>query len=289
MGGAQSSEIKAGSAVTGKWCKRVEMPKGVVGEQMPGGMRPGSSFKSFTPTLLQELLEKKDAKALYAEFEAEVSKDCGGEFFSGWNSPKIMEKVTKFQPRFAEKRLRVAYHMVMWYQYVYNQYGGSTTKFFKYYMTYSDLDYNVPPSALGDVYDPNKTYDEKDITVVTGSTVAASLKDSKAVDPRGKWELEIDSQVPEKTLSFGEMVITGTDKAYKSKGSCKYPVLFVPWSSKWECDFELTSPNVYSFKMSSGSGEAAFTSPTTLTLTMATQWGTMQMTYNKSVNGSDLM
>lgn len=126
MGGAQSSEIKAGSAVTGKWCKRVEMPKGVVGEQMPGGMRPGSSFKSFTPTLLQELLEKKDAKALYAEFEAEVSKDCGGEFFSGWNSPKIMEKVTKFQPRFAEKRLRVAYHMVMWYQYVYNQYGGST-------------------------------------------------------------------------------------------------------------------------------------------------------------------
>ena len=126
MGGAQSSEIKAGSAVTGKHCRRVEMPKGVVGEQMPGGMRPGAGFKSFTPALLQELLEKKDAMSLYTEFEAEVSKDCGGEFFSGWDSPKIMEKVTKFQPRFAEKGLRVAYHMVMWYQYIYNQYGGST-------------------------------------------------------------------------------------------------------------------------------------------------------------------
>jgi len=147
----------------------------------------------------------------------------------------------------------------------------------------------VPPSALGDVYDPNNTYDEKDLAVVTGSTVAASLKGSKAVDPTGKWELDVESQVPEKTLTVGEMVISGSEKAYTSKGSCKYPILFIPFTSKWECELEPISTNVYACKTSAAAGEMAFTSPTTMTMTMATSHGTMQMVFNKSTNGSDLM
>ena len=64
MGGASSKEIDEGSAVTGKHCRRVVMPPGVVGEQIRGGMWPGGKFIRFTPRLLDELLERKSAKEL---------------------------------------------------------------------------------------------------------------------------------------------------------------------------------------------------------------------------------
>ena len=74
MGGASSKEVKRGTAVTGKYCKKVEMPPGVIGEQMPGGMRPGAKLRAFTPTLLAEMLQTKGAAALYEEFQTEVRR-----------------------------------------------------------------------------------------------------------------------------------------------------------------------------------------------------------------------
>ena len=58
-GGASKEEVQDGTAVTGKWGKKVMMPPNVVGEQMRGGPKPGKKFLAFTPRGLVEMNKQK--------------------------------------------------------------------------------------------------------------------------------------------------------------------------------------------------------------------------------------
>ena len=53
-------------------------------------------------------------------------------------------------------------HMVSWYQYVHNQYGGHHQVHYKYWMEYGDLDIMNGDIPLADVYDPSKDYANPD-------------------------------------------------------------------------------------------------------------------------------
>ena len=89
----------------------------------------------FTPTKLKELLDKYSATDLYTEFEAVISKDCGGEDMGGWNSRKIHGKVEEYQNRWNEKGIRVRYNMVKWWEHN----GKSTAPHYRYWMEYADI------------------------------------------------------------------------------------------------------------------------------------------------------
>ena len=133
MGGGASKEEKLdGTAVTGKWHKRIEMPPGVVAEQMRGGPYPGKKFLGFTPRLLQELNTAKGTTALYLDFEKVVSEECGGTSLKGWDSKKIHEVVSRFQSQFNEKGISVQYCMVKWYVH----HGQSGHMEYRYWLTF---------------------------------------------------------------------------------------------------------------------------------------------------------
>ena len=110
---------------------------------------------------MEALLTKKDAKALYDEFEQAISADCGGDAWKGWDSKKIHAKVTEFQPKFAEKGIKVTYHMVTWQTWVSNgQYGGHMQIHYRYWMTYADIEI-TGETVLADTFDPTVDYEAK--------------------------------------------------------------------------------------------------------------------------------
>lgn len=301
MGGASSKEVKQGTAVTGRYCKRVPLPAGVIGQQMSGGMRPGAKFRAFTPTLLEDFLgTQKGGAELYAEFKREVSEDCGGENIKGWQSAAVQQKVTKFQPRFNEIGLRVTYNMVMWQQWVPNgQYGGHMQTMYKYWMTYAEM--SVPVVTLqADAYDPQQDYSKADGVVTAAGTPltgeVGQLVQPESYDPVGEWTLDVDSQSnPSASLKEGSMRIShagpagDADKRLRVVGSAKFPILCFNKTIAWDESLERSSTNVFvgSTQGSMGAGETtielALTSPTALTATSASRHGTYRMTYNKVV------
>lgn len=280
MGGASSKEKNSGTAVTGKYGKRVEMPAGVIGEQMRGGMRPGRRFCGFTPELLVGLLKEKDASDLYHEFKAEVSQDCGGELRKGWDSAAIQAKVTKFQPRFNDKGIRVTYHMAMWQQYIsHGQYGGHMQQMFAYWITYADLEV---PIVTADAYDPEQDYG-KDGSVATaaGSPITA-VAGKPEFDPVGHWTLDVGSQTPSAALTEGEMTISrGDDKALRTVGTAQAKILCFSKTIAWDEPLEHSGGNVFGCSTADATIEVAMTSADTMMTTSASRNGTFQMVYRK--------
>ena len=161
MGASVSKqEVVDGTAVAGCWDAKVEMPPGVYAEQMEGGMHPGSKMVEFTPTKVGELLDKCGARALYDKFEAEISADCGGQHFTGWDSKKIYEKVNKYQDEFKAKGIEVTYNMVTWQYWVSHgppHHGGHVQIEYRYWMTYADVSI-APGFKPQNSFDPDKDY-----------------------------------------------------------------------------------------------------------------------------------
>lgn len=222
MGGGASKEEKLdGTAVTGRWGKRVEMPPGVVAEQMKGGPYPGKKFLAFTPRLLQELNAKKGATTLYLEFEKVVSEECGGGNLKGWDSKKIHEVVSRFQPQFNEKGISVQYCMVKWYVH----HGTSGHMEFRYWLTFTDME-AVPKGVAVDLYDPKTDYDKmdkdeeklfkaEDPFVVVGTPVNGKFA---SFDPTGRWvaDMETATGVVKKWIKKMEYTTTKTGSVYES-------------------------------------------------------------------------
>merc|ERR1712230_133245 len=92
-----------------------------------------------------------------------MGDECGGKNMSGWDSKKIHEVVSRFQSRFNEKGVGVAYYKVRWYV-SHGANGGHME--YRYWMTYSDIE---PSSVavqgtpvLEGAFDPSKDYEEMD-------------------------------------------------------------------------------------------------------------------------------
>jgi len=196
--GASKEETLDGTAVTGMWHKRVEMPPGIIGEQMPRGPKPGSKFLGFTPRLLQELNAAKGTTGLYFEFEKAVVDECGGHNITGWQSKKIHEVVHRFQPRFNEKGIHVAYSMVRWY--VHHGQGGHME--YRYWLSFANME-TVPEGVpvAADSYDPEKDYDKMDADeeklyksdepfVVVGQVIDGQFA---PFDPTGLWVADMST------------------------------------------------------------------------------------------------
>ena len=294
MGGASSKEVKQGTAVTGRYCKKVSMPAGVIGEQMPGGMRPGATFCAFVPKLLEEVLRtQKGGAELYAEFKREVSDDCGGDNIKGWQSSAIQQKVTKFQPLFNEIGLRVTYNMVMWQQWVPNgQYGGHMQTMYKYWMTYAEM--SVPVVTLqADAYDPLQDFSKADdIVTAAGTPLIGDIGQLESFDAVGDWMLDVHSQSNPSAapLKEGSMSISlADDKRLRAVGVARFPILCFSKTITWDETLESSSTNVYigTIQGSMGAGETTIeltlTSPNTLTVTSASRHGTHRMSYSKAV------
>lgn len=285
MGGASSKEVKRGTAVTGKYCKKVEMPPGVIGEQMPGGMRPGAKLRAFTPTLLAEMLQTKGAAALYEEFQTEVSQDCGGENIKGWNSAAIQQKVTKFQPRFNELGIRVTYHMAQWQQWVSNgQYGGTMQTFYKYWMTYAEMD--VPVVTLqADAYAPEQDGAKADgVVLATGSPLTSEAGKLAPFEPVGHWTLDVDAQGQSVALKEGSMDISRADgRSLRAVGSALFPILCFSKTVTWDVSLEGSGTNVFVGSTDGGATaiELALISDTSLKVSSASRHGTYQFLYHK--------
>lgn len=148
-------------------------------------------------------------------------------------------------------------------------------------MTYADV--SVPVASVVDVYDPTKDYDKADITSVVGSTVDSSVAKGPAISPAGSWALDVESQAPKEVLVSGEMTISkGADeKAFRAVGKARAPIMCFKKEVCWDELLEPTSHNVYMWKSKDASGTVAMTSPTSMTLTSASRYGTFQMVYNK--------
>ena len=124
-------------------------------------MHPGSKLVKFTPTKVGELLDKCGARALYNKFEAEISDDCGGKAWHGWDSHKIQEKVDKYQEDFKAKGIGVTYSTVSWCYYVAGgppAWGGQMVIEYRYWMAYADLSIAADYKPV-DAFDPQKDYD----------------------------------------------------------------------------------------------------------------------------------
>lgn len=236
MGGGASKEEKLdGTAVTGKWHKKVVMPPGVVGERMRGGPYPGKKFLAFTPRLLQELNAAKGTTSLYLEMENAIAEECGGNNLSGWQSKKIHEVVSRYQAQFNEKGVMVAYHMVSWY--VHNGAQGSGHMEYRYWLTFTDSTVAVVKGAVlqEDSFDPKKDYDKMDKDeeklyknddpfVVVGMPVDGKFT---PFDPTGRWVADMGTATGEvkKFVQWMEYTCTKNGSTYEVETKYKLSIL----------------------------------------------------------------
>jgi len=219
--GASKAERCDGTAVTGKWQQRVQMPPGVIGEQMPGGPRPGAKLLGFTPRLLQELNAAKGTTALYQEFERAVVDECGGHNITGWQSKKIYEVVTRYQPRFNEKGLSISYSMVKWYVH----HGQSGHMEYRYWLSFANME-AVPegvPVAEGsyDLQNDDEKMDAEDENVFKSDepfVVVGQVVDGKfaSFNPVGTWVADMDTATGDikKFLTKMEYMCTKNGSVY---------------------------------------------------------------------------
>ena len=113
--GASAAEIRAGTAVVGMYEGRVDMPKGVAGEQMSENccFLSGVHQKTFIPKRVSEMMDHKSAKPLYDEFQKDISAKC--QNFTAWNKKATEKKVTDYQARFNQLGIMVAFHHHAWW------------------------------------------------------------------------------------------------------------------------------------------------------------------------------
>lgn len=195
--GASKEERLDGTAVTGMWHKRVEMPPGVIGEQMPRGPKPGCKFLEFTPHKLQELNAEQGSAALYLDFKKIIVDECGGNNITGWQSKKINEVVTRYQPLFNEKGIHVAYSMVKWY--VHHGQGGHME--YRYWLSFANMATIPEGVPLTEAYDPEKDDEKMDAEEeklyksdepfhVVGQVVDGKFA---SFDPTGTWVADMET------------------------------------------------------------------------------------------------
>lgn len=128
--GFSLDEIRDGSAVVGMANSRVAMPSGVAGEQYSENCCClGMHQLSFVPTRVDDLVVRKNAKALYIQFTRDTSKTA---LFS-WQKEKVDEVVAEYQAAFNAKGIQVAFHQQVYYS---NHDGGRIVHQF---MTFVDL------------------------------------------------------------------------------------------------------------------------------------------------------
>jgi hypothetical protein len=230
--GASKEEMLDGTAVTGMWHKRVEMPPGVIGKQMPRGPKPGSKFLGFTPRLLQELNAARGSTSLYLEFEKTVVEECGGNNITGWQSKNINDVVTRFQPRFNEKGIHVAYSMVKWY--VHHGQGGHME--YRYWLSFANLETvseGVP--IVEGLYDPQKDDQKMDADeeklykadepfVVVGQVIEGKFA---SFDPTGQWIADMSTATGDikKWVTKVEYSCTKNGNVYESTVKYKLSML----------------------------------------------------------------
>lgn len=114
--------------VTGLNYKRVIMPDGTVGQQLPDGPCPADRVK--TPRLVGELHARKGTLTAYEQL-MEAIKGCGG--VTGWQSSKIEEVLARFQKTLNEHGVGVTYTMVQWYD------GLKRKMEFRYWLEFTDF------------------------------------------------------------------------------------------------------------------------------------------------------
>jgi len=289
-GGASKAEKLDGTAVTGKWQKRVVMPPGTIGEQMAKGPYPGKKFLRFTPRRLQELNAAKGTTSLYLEFEKTIVDECGGNKLTGWQSKKIHEVVSRYQARFNEKGLHVAYSMVKWYV----QHGQGGHMEYRHWLTFSDMATVVTGELLTEgscTYDPKKDYDKmdedeeqlykSDDPLLLVSTPVDGMFTS--FDPTGRWVADMSTATGAvktwlkkaeysctKNGSTYEMVSTFTYRYFGGKGPYKSNMQPIP-----------NEPGTFMIISHDGEySKAAINSPNSITCNeMSGKWS---VTFNRS-------
>lgn len=282
MGGGASKEEKLdGTAITGKYGKRIEMPPGTVGEQMKGGMYPGEKFLKFTPRNLQLLNEKKGTTALYLEMSKVIVEDGGGKNMTGWESKKIHEIIARFQAQFNEKGIAVTYNKVRWWV-SHGDKGGHHE--YRYWMTFSDMDPAIS-TAQGtlvstDAFDPNKDYEKMDpdedklftsdgAFVVVGTVVEGKFS---AFDPTGTWVADMSTATGDikKWMTSMEFTATKEGNIYKAAGKYKMSALCLWLSGKFSMTMQPIPGKTDTFTCITNEGEyleAVLSDPDTFTST----------------------
>lgn len=272
--GASKAEKLNGTAVTGKWFKRVEMPPGVIAEQMPRGTYPGKKFLGFTPLLLQELNASKGTTSLYLEFEQVIADECGGNNFSGWDSKKINDVVTRYQPRFNEKGVSVTYSMVRWY--VHHGSGGHMEH--RYWLSFADLE-TIPTGVLvsEDAYDPSKDIEEQqsnksEVPVVVGSVVAGEVA---AFDPCGTWVADMATATGDakKWVTQMEFTATKNGSVYAAAGSYRLGMMCFSYKGSFQCTMQRVPGTPNEFLLLSSEGDTYTAVPDSADAFTSTQSG----------------
>lgn len=203
------------------------MPPGVVGEQIKGGMYPGEKFLKFTPRGLQILNEKKGTTQLYFEFSNAVVEEGGGKNMTGWESKKIHQVVSRFQPQFNEKGVAIAYYMVRWWV-SHGPQGGHHEH--RHWMTYTDIGAVQGTPVIEGAFDANKDYEKMDADeeklfksdepfVVLGTAVEGQFQ---SFDPAGKWVADMSTATNELASWVASMEFTAVKEGNIYNGSGKY-------------------------------------------------------------------
>lgn len=244
-------------------------------------------FLAFTPRLLQELNATKGTTSLYLEFEKTIADECGGNNLTGWQSQKIHEVVSRYQARFNEKGLHVAYAMVKWYVH----HGQSGHMEYRYWLTFSDMATVATAELVTEGYDPKKDSDNMDEDeeklyksdnpfVVVGTPVDGKFA---SFDPTGRWVADMETATGDvkKWIKKMEYSCARNGSTYESTSTYTYRYLGVRGSAKSTAQPIPNEPGAFLIISSEGEySKAVLNSPDSITCTdMSGKWSVI---YNRS-------
>jgi len=264
MGNGASSEEKLdGSAVTGQWWQRVEMPDRVAAHRFPNSGRKAQRFLAETPSRVKVLNEAKGTTSLYDALKSSLVYDGGIDFFGFWKRNVIHQVVERYQPAFNEKGVGVYFAMARWLPYDSEDHMES-----RYWLEFYDM--AVEKYCCPFSYDPDMNHDLHALP-----SFDVGEPGQEVVDLTGQWVIDAEALSKEalRCITAGHIDITQTAGVYHMVASLKFAGSY--GQKEWKETFPMQPQcrNVYLFRTSlhscTASNAITFHSATSATISCA--------------------